>query len=95
MRHVAGAAEKRARGNVDNLATALPLHDRDRRLTTEENAFQIYFNNSVPLRQIKIFDRSFPKFLRDVDRRVVEQHIDDAELFGRLQHQTLDILNSL
>src|SRR4030095_150922 len=77
--------------DVEHLAASLFLHDRDHRFAAKEDAFEVNFQYSVPLLQRQFFQRSFPKFLGDVDRRVVEQDVDAPVFVDGLAHQCLDI----
>src|SRR5581483_7759383 len=85
--HVAQASEEGARGDVDDLAAALGLHDRDDGPTAEVDALQVDLEHAVPLLERQVLGGPLPEVLRDVDRRVVEQDVDAAVARLRLGHQ--------
>src|SRR5581483_5584125 len=85
--HVAQASEEGARGDVDDLAAALGLHDRDDGPTAEVDALQVDLEHAVPLLERQVLGGPLPEVLRDADRRVVEPDVDAAVARLRLGHQ--------
>ncbi len=73
------------RGHIDNAATAAIEHGRQRSLTTMPHAVQIDRHAQFP-----VIHRRFQRFPKNVDTRVVDQHIDASEPCQCCSHHGLN-----